>query len=189
MILWLGAFKGRKTARLATLMLRCRHWFTFRNSRTSSKIICLIRTIILREYCRSTPGQNPIYRNFSNKELLDCLKSKKMDINPLRQEDSTEFSQRLLEEAISEMSKNTGWRSSSDVKGLLKANIVCTIACTECGHENIVDYTNSTIHLEYTQAKQADTTISKKVHDLLRQRDMSATCTICQRETRSANTF
>ena len=74
-------------------------------------------------------------------------------------------------------------------KELLKANIICTIACKECGHGNIIDYTHTTVHLEHVQANQADTTVSNKVRDLLRQREKMAMCTVCQRETRLENTF
>jgi ubiquitin C-terminal hydrolase len=143
----------------------------------------------LHQHCRSTLGQKSTSSYFSNKELIDYLNSKKVVINPEKQEDSTEFFERLVEEVTDEMRKNTEWRNIPNVKELLKANIICTIACKECGHGNIIDYTHTTVHLEHAQAGQADTTVSKKVRELLRQKEKKAMCTVCQRETRLEDTF
>jgi hypothetical protein len=126
---------------------------------------------------------------FSNGEIIDCLISKGISINPKRQEDSTEFFERLVEEVASETGDDADWRGRVDVRELLRASIVCTVACKECKHGDIVDYTHTTVHLEHTQAGQADTTISKKVHDLLRRKESIAMCAICRRETRSESIF
>ena len=101
----------------------------------------------------------------SNREIIDCLNSKGTSINPKRQGDSTEFFERLVEEVAHETRNGAGWRGRADVKELLRANIICTVACKECGHGDIVDYTHTTVHLEHAQASQADTAISKKAHD------------------------
>ena len=93
---------------------------------------------------------------FSNREIIECLNSKGFSINPKKQEDSTEFFERLVEEVADETRAGTEWRSRTDIKELLRANITCTVACKECGHGDIVDYTHTTVHLEHTQAGQAE---------------------------------
>jgi ubiquitin C-terminal hydrolase len=143
----------------------------------------------LYRHCRSTQGGKSASGSSSNREIIDCLNSKGFGINPKRQEDSTEFFERLVEEVANETRSGAEWRSVVDVKELLRANIACTVACKGCGHGDVVDYTHTTVHLELAQAGQADTTISKKVHDLLRRKETTAMCAACRRETRSENTF
>jgi ubiquitin C-terminal hydrolase len=139
--------------------------------------------------CRSTQGGRSANGSSSNKEVIDCLNLKGININPKRQEDSTEFFERLVEEVASETRNDTEWRGVMDVKEMLRANIACTVACKTCGHGDVVDYTHTTVHLELTQAGQVDTTISRKVHDLLRRKETTAVCSACRQETRSENTF
>jgi ubiquitin C-terminal hydrolase len=143
----------------------------------------------LHRHCRSTQRKKSVDGSFSNKGVIDCLNSKRININPKKQEDSTEFFERLVEEVANETRNGTEWQVRTDVKELLRADIACTVACKECGRGDIVDYTHTTVRLEHTQAGQADTTISKKVRDLLRRKEKTAMCTVCRRETRSESTF
>ena len=103
----------------------------------------------LHRHCRSTQGRESVNGPLSNREIIDCLNSKGTSINPKRQGDSTEFFERLVEEVAHETRNGTGWRGRADVKELLRANIVCTVACKECGQGDIVDYTHTTVHLEH----------------------------------------
>jgi len=143
----------------------------------------------LLRHCRSTQGKKSMGGPFSNRDIIDCLNSRGISVNPKRQEDSTEFFERLVEEVADEARNGADWRSRMDINELLRANIACTVACKECGQGDIIDYTHTTVHLEHTQAGQTNTTISKKVHDLLRRKETRAMCTVCQRETRSESTF
>jgi ubiquitin C-terminal hydrolase len=126
---------------------------------------------------------------FSNREIIECLNFKGFSINPKKQEDSTEFFERLVEGVAEETETGTGWRSKVDVKELLRADIICTVTCKECRRGRIIDHTHTTVHLEHTQTDRVSTTISKKVHDLLRQKETRAECTECRRETPSENAF
>jgi ubiquitin C-terminal hydrolase len=141
----------------------------------------------LHRHCRSTQGRSSVSSPFSNREIIECLNSKGFSINPKRQEDSTEFFERLVEGVAEETRAGTGWRSRADVKELLTADMVCTVVCKECRQGRVVDHTHTTVHLEHTQA--ASTTISKKVHDLLRRKETKTMCTECRRETPSESTF
>jgi ubiquitin C-terminal hydrolase len=143
----------------------------------------------LHRHCRSTQGRSSLSGPFSNREVIECLNSKGFSINPKRQEDSTEFFERLVEGVADETRAGTGWRSRADVKELLTAEMVCTVACKECRQGRVVDHTHTTVHLEHTQAGQASTTISKKLHDLLRRKETKTMCTACRRETPSENSF
>ena len=144
----------------------------------------------LYQHCRLSSRQKHASKDLSNKELIDCLNSKKMKIIPERQEDSAEFFENLVEEITNELGKkNTGLMNVPDIKELLKANLVCTVSCKECENGYIIDHAHLIVHLENSKGYQTETTTASKLKELLQAKDKTARCTKCLRETHSKSTF
>jgi len=127
----------------------------------------------------------------SNKELIDCLRKKGLNINPGRQEDSTEFFERLIEEMAKELDRtqNERWPKTFCFENLLQANIIETIICRKCDNQRTVDHSHTTINLENSQHGRRNTTVEKKLQELLQNNNKLAYCTKCLRDTDSKSTL
>jgi ubiquitin C-terminal hydrolase len=145
----------------------------------------------LYHHCRLNKEQKSSIQCVSNKELIDCLYSKKLNISLKRQNDSVEFFESLIEEIVKEIESvsSTRWRNTIDIKGLLSADILESTTCQICKNGNIVDYSNITVNLKDAQHGQVNTTVTDKLQELLQARNIPSWCTKCRRDTKSTSTF
>jgi ubiquitin C-terminal hydrolase len=120
----------------------------------------------------------------SNKELINCLNStKKLGIKPNRQEDSTEFLGKLVEEIEEELKNpfNMKWKEKPGLRNLLWANLSEFTVCKECKNENWVSNSGTVVRLEINQQGQSTSTIAGELHKVLYPKDRASDCAQCKR--------
>jgi len=137
----------------------------------------------LLSHCRPASKQKVPTPRVSNKELINCLNStKKLGINPDRQEDSTEFLGKLVEEIEEELKNpfNLKWKEKPGLRNLLWANLSEFTVCKECKNENWVSNSGTVVRLEIDQAGQGTSTIASELHKVLHPKDRASDCAQCK---------
>ena len=145
----------------------------------------------LYNQCRSTTEEKQVSQYVSNKGLINCLRSKNLNINSQTQEDSTEFFETLIREIVKELTKTpkTAWKNPMNILDLLSTNIFEIEICQECRKELTVDHSNIAVDLETAGHDQKDTTIERKLNEFLQTKSKTSMCIECGIETRKKSSF
>ena len=149
----------------------------------------LIELKTLYIHCRT--HKDSINRSVSNKNIIECLKNKKIYINPKEQNDSTEFLETLIsktQEELNSLLNNNLCKNIPDIEKLTNTFIIESSICQKCNNERFNDQSHLMINLK-SDGSQNETTIDEKLKETFSEHNEKVFCTKCKTMTQKLNKY